>query len=381
LTGLLERIGDAEVPVLIVTTEQSGLDRYSQELANRLDVKKITTRRYLSLVEAYKLARSVRSEGDIVHLPNQHFARYAIFLNRPFIVTVHDLARCCFNFDRETISEKALLNLDIRYIKRASHIIAISQSTKSDLTKYLRIPETRISVIYNGVDHNIFKPYQSYDMRPHHIRLRTLRHKPYILYVGSERWRKNLGRLLEAFAQLKVDFPRLKLVKVGGPGRSEELRSDTMRRLSSLGITKDVIFIDYIPEVDLAYYYCSAALLVYPSLYEGFGLPPLEAMACGCPVVTTNTSSLPEVVGEAGIMVNPYDTRSLVQAMRRVLTDDKLRDNMVRKGLEHARQFSWEKTAELTLQVYNKVARGGEIEDMAELALLQETMEMERRRS
>ncbi len=316
------------------------MDRYSQELAKRLDVKKITSRRYLSLVEACKLARSIRSQGDIVHLPNQHFARYALFLNRPFIVTVHDLVRCYFNFDRETISEKILLNLDKRYIKRASNIIAISQSTKSDLTKYLRIPETRISVIYNGVDHNIFKPYQSYDMRPHHIRLRTLRHKPYILYVGSERWRKNLGRLLEAFAQLKVDFPRLKLVKVGGPRRSEELRSDTRRRLSSLGITKDVIFIDYIPEVELAYYYCSAALLVYPSLYEGFGLPPLEAMACGCPVVTTNTSSLPEVVGEAGIMVNPYDTPSLVQAMRRVLTDDKLRDNMVRKGLEHARQFS-----------------------------------------
>ncbi len=333
------------------------MDRYSQELAKRLDVKKITSRRYLSLVEACKLARSIRSQGDIVHLPNQHFARYAIFLNRPFIVTVHDLARCCFNFDRETITEKILLNLDIRYIKRASHIIAISQSTKSDLTKYLRIPETRISVIYNGVDHNIFKPYQSYDMRPHHIRLRTLRHKPYILYVGSERWRKNLGRLLEAFAQLKVDFPRLKLVKVGGPGRSEELRSDTMRRLSSLGITKDVIFIDYIHEVDLAYYYCSAALLVYPSLYEGFGLPPLEAMACGCPVVTTNTSSLPEVVGEAGIMVNPYDTRSLVQAMRRVLTDDKLRDNMVRKGLEHARQFSWEKAARQTMEVYQSVER------------------------
>ncbi len=124
-----------------------------------------------------------------------------------------------------------------------------------------------------------------------------------------------------------------------------------------MGITKDVIFIDYIPEVDLAYYYCSAALLVYPSLYEGFGLPPLEAMACGCPVVTTNTSSLPEVVGEAGIMVNPYDTRSLVQAMRRVLTDDKLRDNMVRKGLEHARQFSWEKAARQTMEVYQSVER------------------------
>ncbi|KKK99751.1 hypothetical protein LCGC14_2629590, partial [marine sediment metagenome] len=279
--------------------------------------------------------------------------RYALFLNRPFIVTVHDLAQCCFNFDRETIREKILLNLDKRYIKRASHIIAISQSTKSDLVKYLRIPETRISVIYNGVDHNIFKPYEPYQMRPYDVKLLD---KPYILYIGSERPRKNLDRLFEAFAQLKVDFPRLKLVKVGGPGRSEELRSDTMRRLSSLGITKDVIFVDYIPEVDLAYYYCSAALLVYPSLYEGFGLPPLEAMACGCPVVTANTSSLPEVVGEAGIMVNPYDTSSLVQAMRRVLTDDKLRDNMVRKGLEQSKKFSWEKAARQTLEVYNKVA-------------------------
>jgi len=343
------------VLVLIVTTEQSGMDRYSQELAQRLDVKKITTRRYLSLAGAYRLARSIRSEGDIVHLPNQHFARYAIFLKQPFIVTVHDLARCCFNFDRETIIERILLNLDKRYIKRASHIIAISQSTKSDLVKYLNIPESRISVIYNGVDHNIFKPYKPYQMRPYHVILSL---KPYILYVGSERQRKNLGRLFKAFAMLRQEFPKLKLVKVGGPGHSMQLRSEMLKKLSSLAITEDVTFVDYIPELELAYYYSSATLLAYPSLYEGFGLPPLEAMACGCPVVTANTSSLPEVVGEAGIMVNPYDTSSLAQAMRRVLTDDKLRDNMIRKGLEQSKKFSWEKTAELTQQVYNKVARG-----------------------
>jgi glycosyltransferase involved in cell wall biosynthesis len=354
LTGLLERIGDAEVLVLIVTTEQSGMDRYSQELAKRLDVKKITSRRYLSLVEAYKMARSIRSQGDIVHLPNQHLARYAIFLNRPFIVTVHDLARCCFNFDRETISEKALLNLDIRYIKRASHIIAISQSTKSDLTKYLRIPEARISVIYNGMDHNIFRPYEPYQMRPYHV---TLSYKPYILYVGSERRRKNLGRLFEAFATLMQEFPKLKLVKVGGPGRSKQLRSETLKKLSSLGITKEVIFVEYVSELDLPYYYSSAALLAYPSLYEGFGLPPVETMACGCPVVTSTTSSMPEVVGKAGIMVNPNDTDSLAAAMSRVLTDDKLRDNMVRKGLEQSKKFSWEKAARQTMEVYQSVER------------------------
>ncbi len=128
-----------------------------------------------------------------------------------------------------------------------------------------------------------------------------------------------------------------------------------MKKLASLGITEDVIFLDHVSELELAYYYSSAQLLAYPSLYEGFGLPPLEAMACGCPVVTSNTSSLPEVVGEAGLMVNPYDIDSLAQAMRQVLTDSELRDNMVRKGLEQSKRFSWEKAAEQTLEVYKKV--------------------------
>ncbi|GAH72875.1 unnamed protein product, partial [marine sediment metagenome] len=235
---------------------------------------------------------------------------------------------------------------------RANQIIAVSESTKSDLLNYLKIPESKISVIYNGVNHNVFKPYR---VRPYHVRLH---YRQYILYVGSERRRKNLGRLFESFAALRQEFPELKLVKVGGPGRSERFRRDTLKTLSRLGITEDVIFVDHISEKDLAYYYSSATLLAYPSLYEGFGLPPLEAMACGCPVVTSNTSSLPEVVGEAGIMVNPYDTRSLVQAMRQVLTDSELRDSMVRKGLEQSKKFSWESTAKLTLQVYNKVAGG-----------------------
>jgi len=166
-----------------------------------------------------------------------------------------------------------------------------------------------------------------------------------------------LDRLFEAFFVLKQEFHELKLVKVGDQGRSKQFRSDTMKKLSGLGLIRDVIFVGHVSELDLAYYFSSAALLAYPSLYEGFGLPPLEAMACGCPVVTSNTSSLPEVVGEAGIMVNPYDTRSLVQAMRKVLTDKELRDNMVRAGLEQSKKFSWKKTAKLTLQVYNKVAR------------------------
>ena len=107
--------------VLVVTNEESGIDRYSQEIAKRLDVKEIITGRYLSLAESYKLARSIRSQGGITHLPNQHFARYALFLRRPFIITVHDTVRLCFNFAHETIGERLLLKLDLRYIKQASH--------------------------------------------------------------------------------------------------------------------------------------------------------------------------------------------------------------------------------------------------------------------
>jgi len=337
------------MPVLIVTTEESGVDKYSQEIAERLGVKQMATSRYLSLIDGYRLSGMIRDEPDIVHLPNQNFGRFALFRKNPYIVTVHDLIRFYFHFDPEKIGERMLLKLDIRGIKRASHIIATSQSTKQDLIRYMKIPESKITVVYDGIDHDVFRPYD--------VRLRLL-DKPYVLYVGSERPRKNLERLFEAFAILKKDFADLKLLKIGPVGRYDEYRRNLERKLASLRITREVAFIDYVSEQDLVSYYRSAVLLAYPSLYEGFGLPPLEAMSCGCPVVTSNVSSLPEVVGEAGIMVEPRGVEGLAQAMRRVLTDGKLRDDMARRGLEQSMKFSWEKTAEQTQEVYNRVAAG-----------------------
>lgn len=337
------------MPVLVVTTEESGLDKYSQELAERLQVKQVAVSRYMSFRQAYRLSKVIRDEPDIVHLPNHHFARLAFRRKNPYIVTVHDLVRFYLRFDPERLLERIWLRLDIMGIKRASHIIATSQHTKNDLIKYMKIPDSKISVVYNGIDHDIFKPYD--------IKLRLL-DKPYILYVGSERPRKNLGRLFQAFAILKKEFPDLKLLKIGPVGRYDTYRKDSEKTVTSLGINRDVAFIDYVSEYDLTTYYCSAALLAYPSLYEGFGLPPLEAMSCGCPVVTSNVSSIPEVVGDAGLMVNPYAVSGLAQAMKRVLTDNELRQDMVRKGLEQSQKFSWEKTAEQTLAVYNKVAAG-----------------------
>jgi glycosyltransferase involved in cell wall biosynthesis len=337
------------VPTLIVTLEQSGMDKYSHELARRLPVRTIESRRYLSLWQALRLAGVIWRLKGIVHLPNQHFARYALFRRQPFIVTVHDIARFRFGFDRESLVERLMLKLDVLGIRRAAHIIATSQHTKDDVMQYLGIPGEKITVIYNGSDCRVFKPPNG-DSEPLNGR--------FILYVGSERPRKNLGRLFEAFAELRPEFDGLKLVKVGPVGRSRAYRQDTMRRLNCLAIIDDVVFVDYVPENDLAGYYKSAELLAYPSFYEGFGLPPLEAMCSGCPVVTSNTSSLPEVVGEAGIMVSPTDTGGWVEAMRRVLINRELRSDMIAKGLEQSRKFSWDRTAQQTLEVYRKFADG-----------------------
>jgi len=262
-------------------------------------------------------------------------------------VTVHDLVRICFPFTSETIPEKLGLRLDALGLKKAQHIIAVSECTKADLMHYLGIPEDKITVIYNGVDHTVFRPV-------HERRFDF----PYLLYVGTERPRKNLGTLLRAFALLKTDtatFGELKLVKVGGAGRTDKFRHKTLSEVRRLGLEDQVIFVDGVSDQSLASYYSSAAALIMPSLYEGFGLPLIEAMACGCPVIASNSSSLPEVAGNAALLIDPLDSYGLSEAMRRVTTDYALKQELVKKGLGRAKQFSWERTARETMQLYHRI--------------------------
>jgi len=359
--------------ILVTTIGSSSLDLYSCKLAEHLDVPLLHTDIYQRAAECRNISwlshqalktffddwcfvRKLNSLKDIVHLPNHHLGRYGNFLTVPYIITVHDLIRY---FDlkgyrpliyRPNLRDRFYLNLDYKGIKRAKRIITVSWATKSDLVHYLGIPDEQISVVYAGIDHSLFRPVSNriYDY-------------PYVLFVGSEHPRKNFTGLLKAFSRLKGEpgFKDLKLVNVGRAGGPEaDFRGQTMKVINALDLAGDVICADFVPESELPAYYSGAEVFVLPSLYEGFGLPPLEAMACGCPVVTSNTSSLPEVVGEAGIMVNPYDTDSLAQAMRQVLTDAKIRDGMIRKGLKRAKRFSWEETARQTQKVYNKVASG-----------------------
>ncbi len=356
--------------LFVVTVGNGSMDTYAYKLAEKLDVPVVCTDIYQKLRQSrnvswlsppaikafwhnWRLVRMLNKLGHSVHLPNHHLGRYGNFLRVPYIITVHDLIRY-FDMDGEETfirspnrRDRHYLNLDFEGIRKAMRIIAVSQSTKDDLMHCLDIPDKRISVVHEGIDHSLFQP----------VSQRIYNH-PYILFVSTEHPRKNFTTLLKAFSQLKSEprFKELKLVKVGDAGGQEtDFRSETMGVVESLKLSREVIFTDFVPEADLPAYYSGAEVFVLPSLYEGFGFPVLEAMACGCPVITSNTSSLPEVVGEAGIMVDPHNTDSLAQAMSKVLTDSKLRDNMIRKGLEQAKSFSWEKAAEQTLEVYNKV--------------------------
>jgi len=357
---------------LVATVGTGSMDLYAQKLAEKLDVPKVHTDIYQkvarrfnipvlcpaalnALWQDWRFIAVLNRLGGIIHLPNQHLGRYGLFLKTPYIITVHDLIRY---FDlkgygtfihRPNLRDRFYLSLDYRGIKKAARIIAVSQTTKNDLVNHLGIPEERISVVYEGIDQQLFKPTSH-----------RIVDYPYLLFVGSEHPRKNFGQLLRAFFKLKGErrFRDLKVVKVGkAGGREAEFRKHTLQVINELNISRDVVFVDYVAEEDLPAYYSGAECFVLPSSYEGFGFPPLEAMACGCPVIVSNVASLPEITGEAAIKVKPHDADGLAKAIRMVLSDGQLRQELVLKGLDHAQQFSWEKAARETVEVYEKVER------------------------
>lgn len=198
-----------------------------------------------------------------------------------------------------------------------------------------------------GVDHELFRPVTG-----------SVADFPYVLYVGSEHPRKNLGALLEAFSIVKAnpEYGALKLLKVGSPGGCEgPYREQTEAIVQRLNLERHVVFVGRVPDEDLPALYSHAACLAMPSLYEGFGLPPIEAMSCGCPVIVSDFGALAEVAGDAAVTIDPRDPPELANAIRRLLEDRELRQEMVRRGLERASRFTWKRTALETLKVYAKV--------------------------
>jgi glycosyltransferase involved in cell wall biosynthesis len=267
--------------------------------------------------------------------------------------TVHDLTTILYpEFHKRTVirhHDKIFYYLK----KKASLVIAVSENTKIDVMKYLNIPEKKIRVIYHGVGDD-FRKIEDGEYLKDRLDGMGIDY-PYILYLGTLEPRKNVERLIEAFVQLKTGKQiNEKLVISGIKGWGYQSIFD---KVASLGIEKEIIFTGFVPNEFLPFLYNGASAFVYPSLYEGFGLPLVEAMACGVPVVTSNISSLPEVAGDAAILINPYSVDELADGIWRILSDEELRHQCIKKGIERAKSFTWERCAKNTLDAFNEVYR------------------------
>jgi glycosyltransferase involved in cell wall biosynthesis len=281
------------------------------------------------------------------------------------VFTFHDAIYALFPQYHLPMNRLFLGSMMPRFLRRADAIVTVSECSKGDAVRLYGIDPARIRVIYEGVDAR-FQPVTD-PARLAQVRARYALPERYVLYVGTIEPRKNLVALLEAWSKIRIsDFEFRNLLVIAG--KKGWLYESFFSRLRELGLEGEVILPGYIADEDLPAVYSAASVFVFPSLYEGFGLPPLEAMACGTPVVCSNASSLPEVCGpaaaggsvdrpEAALLVEPTDVAALAQAMERVLSDEPLRATLRARGLAQAAQFSWERTARETLAVYREVCR------------------------
>jgi len=296
----------------------------------------------------FPITKLLKKEVDVYHTP--FFAGVAKNGFPKTVVTLHDLVFEYFPEHRGDKLSQYYLNRTKLAIEKSKKIIAVSESTKNDLIKNLNVNPDKIGVIYEGVNKN-FHPIEDKTLLDKKIS-KYLATRKYILSVGTLEPRKNLVKLVKAYALLPNPIKRkYKLVLTGKQGWNN---SELEKTISNLNLKDKILKTGYIPDEDLPYLYAGASVFVYPSLYEGFGLPPLEAMACGVPVVTSNISSLPEVVGEAGLKVNPYKEEEIALAIKKILVWEKLATSLRQKSLERAKVFSWEKTARETVKIYKE---------------------------
>jgi glycosyltransferase involved in cell wall biosynthesis len=298
-----------------------------------------------------------RHNVDVVHVPH-HEAPF--FTPAKLVVTVHDCVHLMFPQEDSTRFQNYRTYLRTkRVIEAAKHVFAVSKSTKEDLINIFRLPESKVSVVHNALDER-FAFTHSPDERKHVLERYQLK-DPFVLYSGKIRPHKNLQRLIEAFAVLKSElvdddqYKNLKLIIIG-----DELSKHQYLRLTVIrsGVQQDVRFFGFVPYHILRVFYQSAALFAFPSLYEGFGLPPLEAMANRTPVIASNTSSLPEVLEEAAVLVNPENVFDIARGMKTILADEALRQRLIQKGVQQVSKFSWKVAAEKVMETYHYVSTG-----------------------
>jgi glycosyltransferase involved in cell wall biosynthesis len=296
---------------------------------------------------------------DLIHLPVHEMP----FLTpRPYVVTVHDMSNFLFG-GRSGIRENMRLYAFRRCLLRADRVLAVSEATQRDVENLLAIPARRIRRVYSAPDPRFFFNAQRdayWERSKQRLLERYQIDYPFILYAGRIRPHKNLPRLIEAFAVVRNGLENhpvyrdLRLIIIGDEiSRHPEVRRAVVQTRNQQAVR----FLGFVPFETLKVFYAAASAFVFPSLYEGFGLPPLEAMATGTPVITSSVSSLPEVVGEAAVVVNPENVFDIARGIREVLVDEDLRRQLIEAGYAQARRFNWKLTAEQVLEVYRESAR------------------------
>jgi glycosyltransferase involved in cell wall biosynthesis len=271
------------------------------------------------------------------------------------VVTIHDCIHLMFPQYLPGRTAHAYARLSMWSAARKSdRILTVSEASKRDILRFFDIPADKVAVIYNAIDERFLAPAD--DARMDAIRQRYQLDHPFLLYVGNIKPHKNLERLIEAFQMVRRgELEHIKLLIIG----DEISKYATLRRaVHRYKLHKHVRFFGFVPDATLAILYRLARVFVFPSLYEGFGLPPLEAMASGTPVITSNVSSLPEVVGDAAMLIDPYQPDAIAGAMRRVLQDERLRDDMRERGLARVREFSWGRSVKRVREIYDEVLAG-----------------------
>ena len=364
----------------VVDYNQSGLGRYATELlegyhtlekkvtliryknnngwTNHCGFKEVSGKRlpYYTNVPLQIAAMVRKSKCNLIHYPvhfSENIGSYLINNRVKTVLTIHDIGPMLHDndkriwYDQPDIETQTLWQWGLRLAsKRADHIITVSENTKRDCVKYLGIPPEKITVIPCAAS-PIFHPRPEKDVIAflHNIGIQ----QPYVFYTGGLSSRKNVERLLDAYEILCEEGYWHNLLIAGNSPDKTHAESIQNR------FGDRVIFTGHVPPQTLAYLYCGADMFVYPSLYEGFGIPPLEAMASGTPTITSNTSSLPEVVGDAGIMVDPNSTSELYCAMKLVANNKNVRDKLKFSGLERASHFKWIDIAKQTWKVYEDI--------------------------
>lgn len=350
ITNLIEALAalDADHRYTLYVTTRQAVDRFHRRWPH------VAVRRTLPhspLVRIpFTLAAELRLRPvDVLHV--QYTA--PPFAPCPVVATIHDLS---FEQIPETFNARSRfqLRLTVRHTaRRAAHVITSSEYSRRQITELYRLSPPRVSVTPLAAAAHFAPVADEAELRG--VRARYRIEGDYLLAVGSIQPRKNLVRLMAAYAELCRSrgagaMPKLVLV-----GKRGWLDAGILRAAAESEASRNILFTGYVPEIDLPALYSGALAFVYPSFYEGFGLPPLEAMQCGAPVVVGNRTSLPEVVGDAGLCVDPFSEREIAEAVARVIDDPHLRAAMSAHGVERARRFTWRATALATLQIYEEV--------------------------